>query len=95
MSPYQVPGWTIDKIAVAIPLLSISSSDNAGDHGGGADRLWRIEPELALILPHDRVAQFEVHKVAAPVTHIGAPVPDAFAPALITQRAVEIHVRAP
>ena len=34
--PYQMPGWTIDRIEVAIPLLSMSSSDSAGDHFGGA-----------------------------------------------------------
>src|SRR5262245_49327299 len=37
--PYQIPGWTIERIAVAIPLLSISSSEAAGDHfGAGAAR---------------------------------------------------------
>src|SRR5215831_11335192 len=35
--PYQTPGWAIERIAVAMPLLSISSSEAAGDHfGGGA-----------------------------------------------------------
>ena len=33
-SPYQVPGWTCDSTEVAIPLLSISSSDICGDHFG-------------------------------------------------------------
>ena len=35
--PYQMPGWAMDRIEVAIPLLSMSSSERAGDHfGGGA-----------------------------------------------------------
>src|SRR5215831_14934807 len=33
---YQTPGWTTDRTAVAIPLLSMSSIDMAGDHFGGA-----------------------------------------------------------
>src|SRR5262249_15208912 len=40
LSPYQTPGWTTESTAVAMPLLSMSASESAGDHfgGGGAGR---------------------------------------------------------